>query len=77
MAFFKKKYNTGRDGLSRDTMINGARLITAAEPKIRSQNNSERSGRISNSHQLPREMLKHYLSHHHYHQKVSQQSRQI
>ncbi|MCC2744912.1 CpsD/CapB family tyrosine-protein kinase [Leuconostoc lactis] len=33
MAFFKKKYNTGRDGLSRDTMLNGARLITAAEPK--------------------------------------------
>lgn len=33
MALFKKKYNTGRDGLSRDTMINGARLITAAEPK--------------------------------------------
>lgn len=33
MALFKKKYKTGRDGLSRDTMINGARLITAAEPK--------------------------------------------
>lgn len=33
MAFFKKKYNTGRDGLSHDTMLNGARLITAAEPK--------------------------------------------
>ncbi|WP_278848945.1 CpsD/CapB family tyrosine-protein kinase [Leuconostoc lactis] len=33
MAFFKKRYKTGRDGLSRDTMINGARLITAAEPK--------------------------------------------
>lgn len=33
MAFFKKRYKTGRDGLSQDTMINGARLITAAEPK--------------------------------------------
>ena len=33
MALFKKKYKTGRDGLSRDTMLNGARLITAAEPK--------------------------------------------
>ena len=33
MALFKKKYNTGRDGLSRDTKLNGARLITAAEPK--------------------------------------------
>lgn len=33
MVLFKKKYNTGRDGLSRDTMINGARLITALEPK--------------------------------------------
>ncbi|MGX7041313.1 CpsD/CapB family tyrosine-protein kinase [Leuconostoc lactis] len=33
MAFFKKKYNTGRDGLSRDTMLNGARLITTVEPK--------------------------------------------
>ena len=33
MVFFKKKYKTGRDGLSQDTMINGARLITASEPK--------------------------------------------
>lgn len=33
MALFRKKYKVGRDGLSRDTMINGARLITAAEPK--------------------------------------------
>lgn len=33
MVFFKKQSKTGRDGLSRDTMINGARLITAAEPK--------------------------------------------
>ena len=33
MAFFKTRFNTGRDGLSRDTMLNGARLITAAEPK--------------------------------------------
>lgn len=33
MALFKKKYKVGRDGLSRDTMINGARLITVAEPK--------------------------------------------
>lgn len=33
MALFKKKYKTGRDGLSRDTMLNGVRLITAAEPK--------------------------------------------
>ena len=42
MAFFKKRYKTGRDGLSRDTMINGARLITAAEPKIRSPEQFER-----------------------------------
>ncbi|MDN2649363.1 CpsD/CapB family tyrosine-protein kinase [Leuconostoc lactis] len=33
MALFKAKYNTGRDVLSHDTMLNGARLITAAEPK--------------------------------------------
>lgn len=33
MALFKKKYKNGRDGLSNETMINGARLITAAEPK--------------------------------------------
>ncbi|MDV3546761.1 CpsD/CapB family tyrosine-protein kinase [Leuconostoc falkenbergense] len=33
MAFFSKKYKVGREGLSRDTMINGARLITAVEPK--------------------------------------------
>lgn len=33
MALFKRKYKIGRDGLSRDTMLNGARLITAAEPK--------------------------------------------
>lgn len=33
MVFFKKKYKTGRDGLSVETMMNGARLIAAAEPK--------------------------------------------
>lgn len=33
MALFRKKYKVGRDGLSRDTMLDGARLITAAEPK--------------------------------------------
>lgn len=33
MAFFKKRYQTGRDGLSTETMLQGARLITAAEPK--------------------------------------------
>lgn len=33
MALFRKKYKVGRDGLSRDTMLNGARLITAVEPK--------------------------------------------
>lgn len=33
MIFFKKKYKTGRDGLSVETMMNGARLIAAAEPK--------------------------------------------
>lgn len=33
MAFFKKRYKTGHDGLSNETMVNGARLITAAEPK--------------------------------------------
>jgi len=33
MVFFKKKYKTGRDGLSVETMMDGARLIAAAEPK--------------------------------------------
>lgn len=33
MVFFKKKYKTGRDGLSVETMMEGARLIAAAEPK--------------------------------------------
>ncbi len=33
MVFFKKKYKSGRDGLSDETMTQGARLITAAEPK--------------------------------------------
>ena len=33
MVFFKKKYKTGRDGLSDETMMDGARLIAAAEPK--------------------------------------------
>ncbi|WP_308584372.1 CpsD/CapB family tyrosine-protein kinase [uncultured Leuconostoc sp.] len=33
MVFFKKKYKTGRDGLSVETMMDCARLIAAAEPK--------------------------------------------
>lgn len=33
MVFFKKKYKSGRDGLSVEAMTQGARLITAAEPK--------------------------------------------
>lgn len=33
MAFFKKRSQIGRDGLSAETMTKGARLITAAEPK--------------------------------------------
>ncbi|WP_420062760.1 CpsD/CapB family tyrosine-protein kinase [Leuconostoc lactis] len=33
MVFFKKKYKTGRDGLSIETMMDGVRLIAAAEPK--------------------------------------------
>lgn len=33
MVFFKKKYKTGREGLSVETMMDGARLIAAAEPK--------------------------------------------
>lgn len=33
MSFFKNRTKTGKDGLSVDTMTNGARLIAAAEPK--------------------------------------------
>ncbi|WP_314426957.1 CpsD/CapB family tyrosine-protein kinase, partial [Leuconostoc lactis] len=33
MVFFKKKYKTGRGGFSVETMMDGARLIAAAEPK--------------------------------------------